>query len=58
MSGYLSTIRSQAKASFDDGKSEEQALSEIDIGEYASWTEPERLAANVARLFLEFREDI
>ena len=58
MSGYLTTIRSQAKAMFDEGKPEEQALPEIDIGEYASWTEPERLAANVARLFQEFREEI
>ena len=58
MSGYLTTIRSQAKACFDEGKSEEQALPEIDIGEYASWTEPERLAANVARLYQEFREEI
>ena len=58
MSGYLTTIRTQAKAAFDEGKTEEQALSEIEIGEYTSWTEPERLAENVARLFLEFREDI
>ena len=58
MSGYLTTIRTQTKAAFDEGKTEEQALSEVDIGEYASWTEPDRLAMNVARLFLEFREDI
>ena len=58
MSGYLTAIRNQAKASFEEGKSEEQTRSEMDIGEYASWTEPQRLAANVARLFLELREEI
>ena len=58
MSGYLTTIRTQAKAAFDERKTEEQALSEIDIGDYADWTEPERLTSNVARLFEEFREDI
>ncbi len=58
MSGYLTTIRQQAKASFDEGKSEEIAVSEIDLGDYASWTEPQRLGMNVARLYLEFREEI
>ena len=58
MSGYLTAIRNQAKASFEEGKSAEQATAEVDIGEYAAWTEPERLAANVSRLFMEFREEI
>ena len=58
MSAYLATIRQQAKAAFDDQKSEEEATSAIELGEYASWTEPERLGANVHRLFLEFREEI
>ena len=58
MSGYLATIRQQAKASFDEGKSEEIAVSEVDLGDYASWAEPERLAANVGRLYLEFQEEV
>ncbi len=58
MSAYLATIRQQAKAAFNDHKSEEEATSAIELGEYASWTEPERLGANVQRLFQEFREEI
>ena len=58
MSAYLATIRQQAKAAFDDHKSEEEAISVIELGDYASWTEPERLGINVNRLFLEFREEI
>ena len=58
MSAYLATIRQQAKAAFDDRKSEDDATSAIELGDYASWTEPERLGVNVSRLFQEFREEI
>jgi glyoxylase-like metal-dependent hydrolase (beta-lactamase superfamily II) len=58
MRGYLETIRSQARAAFDAGRSEREASRGIDLGEYASWAEPERLPLNVGRLYQEFRGEL
>ena len=58
MRGYLELIRSQAREAFDDGRSQEEAVAAIDLGDYASWVEPERLPMNVARLYQEFRGEI
>ncbi len=58
MRGYLASIREQAKAAFDEGRPQEEATAAIDLGAYAGWTEPERLAMNVARLYQEFRGEI
>ncbi|MGB2695179.1 MAG: MBL fold metallo-hydrolase [Dehalococcoidia bacterium] len=58
MRGYLDTIRRQAREAFDSGRSQEEATQAIDLGAYASWTEPERLALNVGRLYQEFRGEI
>lgn len=58
MRGYLASVREQAKAAFDEGRSQEDAAAAADLGEYASWTEPERLSLNVARLYQEFRGEI
>ena len=58
MRGYLATIREQARAAFDAGRSPEEAAQQIDLGEYASWAEPERLPLNVGRLYQEFRGEI
>jgi len=55
---YLETIRDAAKTAFDDGKVEEDATAGIDLGEFASWTEPKRLGINVHRLYQEFRGEI
>jgi len=54
MRGYLSSIREQARGAFDAGRSAPEATAAIDLGAYASWPEPERLALNVARLYQEF----
>jgi cyclase len=56
--GYLSSIREQARTAFDAGRSAEEAARAIDLGDYASWGEPERLALNVHRLYQEFRGEI
>jgi len=58
MRGYLQSIREQARAAFDAGRSAEEAAKGIDLGEYASWAEPERLVLNVQRLYQEFRGEI
>jgi cyclase len=58
MRGYLHSIREQARAAFAAGRSAEEATQAIDLGEYASWAEPERLPLNVGRLYQEFRGEI
>jgi glyoxylase-like metal-dependent hydrolase (beta-lactamase superfamily II) len=58
MRGYLASIHRQARAAFDAGRDERAAASAIDLGEYASWAEPDRLALNVHRLYEEFRGEI
>ena len=58
MRSYLETIREQARDAFDTGLPEEEATRSVDVGDYASWGEPERLALNVGRLYQEFRGEI
>jgi len=58
MRGYLRSIHEQARAAFDAGRSAGEASRAIDLGAYASWAEPERIALNVARLYQEFRGEI
>jgi cyclase len=58
MRGYLETVREQARVAFDAGRPAGEAADAIDLGEYASWAEPERLPLNVARLNQEFRGEI
>jgi cyclase len=59
MRGYLSTIREQARAAFDAGRTREEAARAIDLGAYAGWAEADdRLALNLVRLYQEFRGEI
>jgi cyclase len=58
MRGYLDTIWTQGRAAFDAGVVTQDATRQIDLGEYASWPEPERLAFNVSRLYQEFRGEL
>jgi cyclase len=58
MRGYLDTIWEQGRVLFNAGRLTSEATKVIDLGEYASWAEPERLAFNVGRLYQEFRGEI
>ncbi|MCH8850142.1 MAG: MBL fold metallo-hydrolase [Chloroflexi bacterium] len=58
MAGYLRTIREQARDSFEAGRTPEEATAAIELGEYASWTDSDRLPLNVGRLYQEFRGEI
>lgn len=58
MRGYLRMVRAHARDAFDHGLPSEEAARRIDLGQYASWAEPERLPINVARLYQEFRGEI
>jgi cyclase len=58
MRGYLEMVHTQGRAAFDRGRSAQEATRAIDLGAYASWEEPERLALNVHRCYQEFRGEI
>jgi cyclase len=58
MRGYLALVRRQARAAFDAGLDEHAATAQVDLGPYGTWTEPERLPLNVARLYQEFRGEL
>jgi cyclase len=56
--GYLRLVHDAARKAFDAGASVQEATRAIDLGEYAEWTEAERLAINVGRCYQEFRGEI
>lgn len=58
MLGYLERVRDGARRAYDAGASADEAARAIDLGPYAGWGEPERLALNVGRLYQEFRGEI
>ena len=58
MLGYFELLHDAARRAFDAGASEREAVESIDPGEYAEWTEAERIVPNVARLYAEFRGDL
>lgn len=55
MKAYLEYVRAEAKRGFDAGKTALETAKNIDLGPYASWTQPERLIFNVERAYREFR---
>ena len=51
---YLEYVRDQARARFDAGMGAFEAAKDIELSEYASWSDPERIAVNVDSLYREF----
>lgn len=58
MLGYLELVHTGASRAFNAGAPEEEAIRNIDLGEFADWTESERIIPNVARCYREFRGEI
>jgi glyoxylase-like metal-dependent hydrolase (beta-lactamase superfamily II) len=52
---YLEYVRREARVHFDAGLDTLAAARHIELGPYAGWTEPERLAFQVDRAYREFR---
>jgi glyoxylase-like metal-dependent hydrolase (beta-lactamase superfamily II) len=52
---YLQYVRDQARQRYDAGLSAFEAARDIKLAEYASWSDPERIAVNVDSLYREFR---
>jgi len=52
---YLAFVRDEARAAFDAGCTTLEAAQRIDLGPYGLWTEPERLAFQVDRVYRELQ---
>lgn len=54
MRDYLVLLMTEGRRKYDAGVSAGRAAAEIDLGEYASWADVDRVAPNMARLYSEF----
>jgi glyoxylase-like metal-dependent hydrolase (beta-lactamase superfamily II) len=57
MKGFWEFMEAEARKRYDAGMSSNDAVNDIDLGEYATWGESERVAVNVNRLYAEFSGD-
>ncbi|CDO90650.1 2-hydroxyhepta-2,4-diene-1,7-dioate isomerase [Mycobacterium triplex] len=55
--GYLVHVAEQAKAAYDKGLSWAEAADTIDLGEYATWLDAERVVVNVYQRYRELDSD-
>jgi cyclase len=55
MKGYLELLWREGRKKFAAGVSAGRAAAEIDLGPYASWTDADRVATNIARVYSELR---
>ena len=53
MEAYLGHLVAQGAELKDKGLTPHQAAREIDVGDYATWSDPERVVLNLMRLWLE-----
>lgn len=54
---YLEYVRDQARLRFDHGMDAFEAAKDIELSEYSSWSDAERIAVNVDSLYREFNND-
>ena len=54
---YLAFVRDEAHRRYEAGMSVAEAAKDIALGRFASWTDTERIAVNVDRLYKEFAGD-
>ncbi len=54
---YLERLRAEAKLRWQAGMSPQDAARDIDLGEFAEWTESERVVANVHALYRELKSE-
>jgi cyclase len=55
--GYLEYIYQEARKRYEAGMSAQEAARDINLDRYATWTDGERIAANVAAIFRELKGD-
>lgn len=54
MKGYFEHLRDEARGRFEAGMDWQAAARDIPIKEYAHWTDPERVVANVYSLYMQW----
>ena len=54
LADYFEYIRTQAKVRYDAGLSAFEAAKDIELSDYSSWGDAERIVINVAELYGEF----
>ncbi len=57
MKGFWEFMKAETRKRYDAGMSADEAVNDIDLGEYATWGESERVVVNVNRLYTEFSGD-
>ena len=55
MRDYLIYVMEESRVHYEAGRTPLEASKLIELGPYAGWNEPERLAFNVARAYRELR---
>jgi cyclase len=58
MRDYLALLLREGRRAFDAGLSAGRAAAQLDLGKYATWTDSDRVATNMARLYSEFKGTI
>ena len=58
MKGYLELVQREGRKAMDKGISAGRAAAELDLGKYATWTDADRIAPNMARLYSELKGTI
>jgi len=58
MKGYLELIQTAGRKAMEKGTSAGRAAAELDLGKYATWTDADRVAPNMARLYSELKGTI
>ena len=58
MRDYLALLVREGRRSYDAGISAGRAAAQLDLGKYATWTDSDRVAANMARIYSEFKGTI
>jgi cyclase len=55
MRGYLSRLKQEVTKRYQAELSPAEAITDLDMGDYDTWNNPERLAPNVLRMYQELR---
>jgi len=55
--GYLEYIYQEAEKRYEAGMSAQETAKDIDLDRYATWTDGERIAVNIASIFRELKGD-
>ena len=54
---YLVFVQREARKRFDEGMTVDEAVKDIDLGQFKQWPNHERIVANLERLWREFRRE-